>query len=156
MKKKTHPMRDAQGRWLTSLPHGLVYQIIQEERIDSRMHADADVVDSDADDVNIEWVLCDYPLQFVNVPLGLMEAERVSSYRKADPKTRPPVILGPKSKWGDVMLHEIWQGRHRIISAFLTGASSILAYVPQLHDGSDEDIERFRIYPKNARSRHAA
>lgn len=136
-------LRDQHG-WRKTLTSDLVYRIVQEEVINDHLSflekfiKTGELPDDWARDfADVEWFLCDYPLQLANVSLGLMEATRATAYQDRNPKTRPPVILD--------FNNQIVQGRHRVVGAFLRGEKSILAYIPQRTGATNPLVARYGI-----------
>lgn len=136
-------LREKSG-WRKQIPADLAYRVVQEEYINDHLHFLEKFIETGKlpddwarDFSNVEWFLCDYPIQLVNVPFGLMEAERALAYRARDPNTRPPIILD--------FSNQIMQGRHRVMSAFLRGETSILAYIPQRVGTISPLVQRYRI-----------
>lgn len=136
-------LREQDG-WRKKISADLIYRVTQEEFINDHLDQLQKFVDTGKlpddwarDFSNTEWVLCDYPIQLISIPFGLMEAERALAYRTRDPKTRPPIILD--------FNNQIMQGRHRVVGAFLRGESSILAYIPQRAGATNPLVARYRI-----------
>ena len=136
-------LRERDG-WRKKISTDLVYRIAQEELINDHLSFLEKFVETGKlpddwarDFANVEWFLCDYPIQFANIPLGLMEADRALAYRTHDPETRPPIVFDFNNK--------IIQGRHRLIGAFLRGETSILAYIPQRIGTTNPIVARYRV-----------
>lgn len=139
-------LRDKHG-WLPTLPFSLVTHVLDKEALEEDKYLLHRYVrtgklpdDWDRDFQNTEWILCDYPVY--RIACGQSDEGLASAAHN-------PLILGFNG--------EVWYGSDSYHSAILTGASSVLAYVPQRRGKRSEEVEQFRVHPtqKLAKGRFA-